>query len=152
MNDSYNTGNDTRLLAMICRLNRLRKQSYLDKFGLHLGQDLILFVLWEEEGIKQSDLAKKLYIKPPTLARALNHMEQNGFIRRETDIDDKRMERVYLTDKGWTIRENIFEMWEKDETQLFAGFEPQERQSFQELMERLYLNLFAYAAKGDTEL
>ncbi len=152
MNDSNNTGNDTRLLAMICRLNRLRKQSYLDKCGLHLGQDLILFVLWEEEGIKQSDLAEKLFIKPPTLARALTHMEQNGFIRRETDPDDKRMERVYLTDKGWTIRENIFEMWEKGETQLFAGFEPQERQSFRKLMERVYLNLFAYAAKGDTEL
>jgi len=148
MKEEENVGLDSRLLAMICRLVRQRTQVELEKLGLHLGQDLILFVLWETEGITQSELAERVYIKPPTLARALNHMEQNQIIRRETDPDDKRLERVYLTEKGAGSKAAILNIWQKGEAELFAGFDEDERTTCQSFLRKMYFNLFAYSEDG----
>lgn len=48
--------------------------------GLHPGQDLLLSVLWREDGIAQAELAVRLGIKAPTVSRALERLERAGVI------------------------------------------------------------------------
>ena len=53
-----------------------------------------------EDGIKTSDLAKRLDIRPSSLTDLLNSMEDNGEIIRVRDKQDSRIIRVHLTDKA----------------------------------------------------
>lgn len=65
----------------------------------------ILFHLAREDGKSQLDLAHLTHLKPPTISVALNKLENEGYVRRESDPMDARRSRVYLTEKGRAIDE-----------------------------------------------
>ena len=68
---------------------------------------LILRVLAHRGGICQLDLARETRLKPPTISVALTKMEEEGLVTRTVDGTDGRATRVYLTDKGMAINDQI---------------------------------------------
>lgn len=92
------------LLAQVCRLVGNRRRRKLETIGLYHGQALILFRLWQEDGIPQRVLADDLHITPPTASSTLQRMERDGWIERRRDRVDQRMVRVYLTSKSKRLR------------------------------------------------
>ena len=88
------------LLAQVCRLVGRRRRMKLKTIGLHHAQGMILFQLWQEDGIPQSMLAKALHIRPPTATSTLRRMERDGWIDRRRGESDRRVVRVYLTEKA----------------------------------------------------
>ena len=54
----------------------------------------------EAEGTAVSALAALLGVKATSLSRMLNNMEEQGLIYRETDEEDKRSVKVFLTPFG----------------------------------------------------
>src|SRR5919199_6745200 len=90
----------------VYRLIRVAKQlgffigARLAPLGLHTGQERLLAVLWEEEGLSQSELVERLSVQPPTVTTALQRLERGEFVYRELDAQNRRISRVYLTDKG----------------------------------------------------
>src|SRR5919199_6974929 len=90
----------------VYRLIRVAKQlgvfigDRLAPLGLHTGQERLLAVLWEEDGLSQSELVERLAVRPPTVTTALQRLEREGFVRREPDASNRRVSRVFLTDKG----------------------------------------------------
>jgi len=60
----------------------------------------ILFHLARKDGRTQLELANLVHITPPTASVALQKLEDEGYILRRSDKDDKRKTRVYLTEKG----------------------------------------------------
>jgi len=92
------------LLAQVCRLFGSRRRTKLESIGLHHAQGLILFQLWQEEGISQRVLARALYITPPTATNTLKRMERDGWIKRRREASDQRVVRVYLTEKAKRLR------------------------------------------------
>ncbi len=61
---------------------------------------MILRNLSRMEGCTQLDLVRLTHLKPPTVSVTLKKLEDSGFVRRETDANDQRAIRVYLTEKG----------------------------------------------------
>ena len=99
--------------------------------GRH-GQNRILAVLVMQDGTSQKDLAYLLGIRPQSLTQALETLEEGGFIERRQDEDDKRVNRVYLTDAGRgraakvaedrrAYAEDAFSMLSEDEKEQFAS-------------------------------
>ncbi len=93
-----------QLLAQVCRLVGLRRRMKLESIGLHYAQGLILFRLWQQDGISQTELAQALHIASPTATNTLKRMERNGWVHRRRDESDQRVVRVYLTEKAQTLR------------------------------------------------
>jgi DNA-binding MarR family transcriptional regulator len=92
------------LLGQVCRLVGSRRRMKLETIGLHHAQGLILFQLWQEDGIAQRVLAKALHITPPTATNTLKRMERDGWITRRREESDQRIVRVYLTEKARSLR------------------------------------------------
>jgi len=93
-------------------------QSYIDSklrpIGLGKGQYLFLIKLYENDGLRQDDLATILKFDKATVARAISRMEKNGFITRKTDPEDRRAKRVYLTGRAIEVKPvllNILYEW-----------------------------------------
>jgi len=78
---------------------RLMTQALADR-GIHPGQAMCLRLLVTNEGITQRDLAKALYVAPPTLTKMLRSMEEAGLVQRHPDAGDARLTRVELTEAG----------------------------------------------------
>jgi len=67
--------------------------------GLTRAQCKVLGYLARNEGINQAGLADLLEIKPMTLVRQIDRMEEDGWIERRPQPGDRRARRLVLTDK-----------------------------------------------------
>lgn len=62
------------LLGQVIRLHRARVHKLFGKLGLYRGQPPILFILWEEDGRTQKEIADRLHLKPATITDGLKRM------------------------------------------------------------------------------
>lgn len=125
------------LLAQICKLHYARVHTLLEELGLYRGQPPVLFALWEQEGATHGELAARLHVKPATITKMIKRMEKAGFVERRSDPQDQRVSRVYLTDAGRSIREQVEQVWRTLEEETFEGLSAEER----DLLHRSFLQM-----------
>jgi DNA-binding MarR family transcriptional regulator len=125
------------LLVQICRLHHARAYTLLEELGLYRGQPPVLFALWEREGLTHSELAARLHVKPATITKMINRMEKSGFVQRRSDSEDQRVSRVYLTDAGRAIQNEVERVWRTLLEETFVGFSLEERL----LLRRFFLQM-----------
>lgn len=91
----------------LMRTNRQLMLRRLTEHGGHPGQTFCLKVLAEHDGITQRDLAERLNVARPTVTVMLQKMEKAGLIERRSDEHDHRYTRIYLTETGWALHEEM---------------------------------------------
>ena len=84
----------------ILQLNYKINYKELLDIDLYPGQPILLETIFEKEGITQSELSNLSLKKPATITTMINRLENIGYIKRVSDINDKRIIRLYLTDLG----------------------------------------------------
>jgi MarR family transcriptional regulator, organic hydroperoxide resistance regulator len=129
------------ILANVCHLHRTRVHQLFDGLGLYQGQPPLLFELWKEEGLTQTELAARLKIAPATVTRMLQRMERSGFIHRQPDPADQRISRVFLTNAGHAIKGQVEKVWETLEAETFATLSAEDRGVLHRLLLQLRENL-----------
>jgi DNA-binding MarR family transcriptional regulator len=77
------------------------------EFGVSSGQWPFLRALWNEEGLTQRELSRRVVMREPTTVTALNGMERAGFIKRVPSKEDRRKVHIFLTAKGRKLREKL---------------------------------------------
>ncbi len=85
----------------------------LHPYGITPIQNLILEVLREEDGLSAGDIGKRLVLDNATLSGVLDRLADRGWIEKRTDLNDKRLLRVYLTGKAKALKGELGE--ERDE-------------------------------------
>jgi len=80
---------------------------------LSKGQYIYLVRIFENEGIIPERLAARIKVDRTTLSRAVKKLEENGFILKESDKENKKIKHLYTTAKGkqavqLIIRENNY--------------------------------------------
>jgi DNA-binding MarR family transcriptional regulator len=130
-----------RLLAQICRMHYGRARELLQGIGLYRGQPPLLEILHEQEGLTHTELATRLGVVPATVTKMLQRMEKAGFVMRQTDTEDQRISRVYLTDAGREIRAKMGVVLRSIAADTFAGFTREERVLLRRLLTQVHDNL-----------
>lgn len=74
------------------------------KYGGTMSIGYVLLNI-EKEGTPSTKLGPKMGMESRSLTRTLKAMEEDGLIKRVNDASDKRMVRVFLTEKGKKERE-----------------------------------------------
>ncbi len=97
----------TVLVTQLARTLRTRLSHNLADSGLYAGQDGVMQLLGEEDGITPGALAQRLGVKAPTMTRTIGRMEAQGFVMRRADDKDARLTKVYLTEEGRNSIERI---------------------------------------------
>jgi DNA-binding MarR family transcriptional regulator len=63
----------------------------------------VLRVLLARDGLKSSDVAARGWSSPGTLTSVVNTLVREGYVERHQDLEDRRVVRLYVTDKGRQI-------------------------------------------------
>lgn len=82
----------------------LQRAFVANGFNITPEQWGVMSALWEHEGLHQSLLAEKTAKDRHNVTRILNRLEKDGFIRREQDLEDLRLHKVYLTEEGKALK------------------------------------------------
>lgn len=88
------------MVSMIHRTHMIFINEKIKDMDITAGQIPFLMVLSREEGISQDDLASHFHIDKGTVARALRRLEDNKYLFREIDPENRRKHLIYLTSKG----------------------------------------------------
>lgn len=81
----------------------------LHRYGLTPIQNLILEALREQDGLSAGDIGKRLVLDNATLSGVLDRLADRDWIEKHTDLNDKRLLRVYLTDKAKALQGELAE-------------------------------------------
>ena len=72
----------------------------MSDLDISAGQFPFILILSEEEGITQEEMAAHFHIDKGTVARALKKLEDNEYLFRKIDSENRRRYLIYLTEKG----------------------------------------------------
>src|SRR5919201_1742496 len=64
----------------------------------------LLIPLYEEDGLRQGELARRARLSKQTLTTMARALERDGLIERRPDPDDARATRLFLTDRARELR------------------------------------------------
>lgn len=82
-------------------------QLKIEPRGITLGMWYFLRALWNEDGLTQRELSRRVGTMEPTTLNAILTMEKAGFVRRARSKKDRRKSHVFLTAKGRKLRSEL---------------------------------------------
>ena len=140
--------NNTQLLInQVLHLYIQRSIYLLRDLKIHPGQCGMLWGLSQNDGLSQKELAKKMKITPPSITVMIRKMEAEGLIKKQQDEKDQRITRIYITDKGRKIAEQMDSVLCQLEKEVFANMSEQEIM----LLHRLLLQMKDNLSKGNKD-
>jgi DNA-binding MarR family transcriptional regulator len=94
-------------LAETSRVLRRRFDRRAAALGATSAQWRVMFRLGREPGLKQVELADRLDVEPISAGRIIDRMEEAGLVERRPDPVDRRVWRLFLTDKAEPVIERL---------------------------------------------
>jgi len=111
------------------------------RLSLTRAQCRTLSYLNRNEGINQAGLADLLEIRPMTLGRQIDRMEEAGWLERRPDPADRRARRLYLTGKARPILGRIISVANVTRDEALALLSPAEAEQLIDLLGRVHATL-----------
>jgi MarR family transcriptional regulator, transcriptional regulator for hemolysin len=118
------------------------------RLGLTRAQCRTLGYLARNEGINQAGLADLLEIRPMTLVRQIDRMEEAGWIERRPDPGDRRARRLYLTAKARPILGRIWRVANETRDEALARLAPHDAEQLIDLLRQVHATLGERLAGG----
>ena len=103
----------------------------------------ILVQLWCTDRLTQMELSIRTGKDKPSVSRLLNHLEKKGYIERREDPEDKRNNRIHLTQKGKQLEEPSLELALKTLKEALKGVDEKELAITKKVLEKVENNLFS---------
>lgn len=111
----------------------------LTPYGLTNMQHLILEGLWYHEGTTAAELGKLLILDKATLSGIIDRLEDAGWIEKRLDTNDKRVFRLYTSNKANEIKTELIGVRKKGNDLLLADFTMEEKILFKRLLRSLFM-------------
>ena len=82
-------------------------------------------------------LARNAHVRPSSVSEVLERLEKSGLIERRRDQKDRRVLRVYLTDKGSAQNESNSARWYRFVGYLMEPLSEAEKESYLQILQKL---------------
>jgi MarR family transcriptional regulator, organic hydroperoxide resistance regulator len=100
----------------------------------------VLFTLWQSDGLKVVELGHQAGLEPSTMTGLLDRMESSGLVCRSADPNDRRVLRIYLTQKGMDVKDVTLETVNHVLGKVFKGISEKELSKAMDLLRKLLSN------------
>jgi DNA-binding MarR family transcriptional regulator len=130
----------TDLRSLLRRASRTASRYYrsqLAQFDLSASQATALLFLSERHGATVRELAGALSADLATASALVDRLMSQGWIRRETDPDDRRRARLLLSDKAVGVLEPLQQATDRTNAMLSEALGAEQASQLAALLERL---------------
>lgn len=130
-----------REIGMIARALDSISNIEFKEYDLTKGQYLYLVRICENPGIIQEKLAEMIKVDRTTAARAIKKLELNGFIEKKDDPHNKKIKKLFPTEKGQQIYPFIKRENDYSNQVALQGFSDDEVETIFNLLQRVRKNV-----------
>ena len=141
-----------REIGMIARALDSISNIEFKELDLTKGQYLYVVRICENPGIIQEKLAEMIKVDRTTAARAIKKLEMNGFIEKKDDEQNKKIKKLYPTEKGQQVYPFIKRENDYSNSVALDGFSEEEAEEIFHLLQRVRKNVekdWEYVKKGN---
>jgi DNA-binding MarR family transcriptional regulator len=141
-----------REIGMIARALDSISNIEFKEYNLTKGQYLYIVRICENPGIIQEKLAEMIKVDRTTAARAIKKLEMNGFIEKKGDEHNKKIKKLFPTDKGNHVYPLIKRENDHSNSVALAGFSEREVENIFQLLQRVRKNIeidWEFVKKGN---
>lgn len=140
-----------REIGMIARALDSISNIEFKEYDLTKGQYLYLVRICEKPGIIQEKLAEMIKVDRTTAARAIKKLETNGFIEKKEDEHNKKIKKLFPTEKGMMVYPFIKRENDYSNSVALEGFSEKETEIMHNFLQRIRKNIetdWEYVKKG----
>ncbi len=101
----------------------------------------LLARLANEDGLSQTALQRQLGVEGATLTNIVQRLQRDGLVARTADLDDRRRQRVWLTEKSRELLPQIARQVEKHRREVQRGLSEADLATLAVLLKRIEGNL-----------
>ena len=141
-----------REIGMIARALDSIANIEFKEYDLTRGQYLYLIRICENPGIIQEKLADMIKVDRTTASRAIKKLEASGFIEKKADAANRKIKRIFPTEKGKEVFPSISKENEHSERVALQGLSEEESVLLIGLLQRVRKNVegdWEYVKKGN---
>ena len=89
-----------KYISILQRLSNIYFANELSSYQIGCGQQFFLLQIFKNPGISLQELASNGSYDKATATRAVKKLEEEAYVRTETDGEDKRVRHIYATEKA----------------------------------------------------
>lgn len=110
---------------------------------IHLQRGQFVFVtrVCENPGINQIDLSNRLKVDKATTTKAVQKLIDEGYVKKERDEKDKRMWRLYPTEKAISVYPTIIDEENRNIAVCFNNFSESKKLQVYDLVKKMRENI-----------
>ncbi|MGM9929721.1 MAG: MarR family winged helix-turn-helix transcriptional regulator [Bacillus sp. (in: firmicutes)] len=141
-----------REIGMIARALDSISNIEFKEYDLTKGQYLYLVRIYENPGIIQEKVAEMIKVDRTTASRAIKKLEMNDFIEKKSDPQNKKIKRLYATEKGKKVYPFIKREHDYSNSVALSGFSETEIETIFTLLQRARKNVeqdWEFVKKGN---
>ena len=132
-----------RIIHLMGVTDRTLKRSISKKVentGVFRSQHRLLMILGKHPDCSQTELAERLEISSAAVAVSLKKLEKSGFISRQCQENDNRVNQVVITEKGWEIIDQSVQYFKEMDKAFLKDFSLEELRQLEAFLERMIKN------------
>ena len=101
----------------------------------------VLARLRVQQGMNQTQLGERMLKDRHNMTRILNLLEKRGYIERRPDSSDRRIFRIFLTESGQGVQEELTPIVTRHLDELLDGILDHDQQTICRILERIVTNI-----------
>lgn len=129
------------LIEAIAKLFRMTRRKSQSGDPISRQEHRMLGTILREDGIRTTDLADRMDIRPASLTASLKRLETYGYIHRERGTKDTRVIHVCATEKAVADHVQFEAERQAQNEQLLTCLTPEETEDFLAICGKLYAYL-----------
>lgn len=130
-----------KLISILHRKSQIYFQRELKPVGVDRGLVKIFSYLAWKPGATQQEIADYFRFDKGTISYLIKKMDKDRYVRKETDPNDRRSSKLYLTEKAQKKEEEIRRVFNGWTELLLSGFDDSGRKKAFEVMEHMIENV-----------
>ena len=120
-------------------------QKYFDKalaqYDIGSGQLMFMLYINEHEGVTMQDATRVIEVDKGTTTKAIQKLIEQGYVQSRTDEADRRVRRLYTTDKTAGIMSSLYDYRNECRSHLAQDLD---FESFEEVLDKVCVNSRMY--------
>jgi DNA-binding MarR family transcriptional regulator len=151
-NREFNMKEILREIGMIARALDSISNIEFKEYDLTRGQYLYLVRICESPGIIQEKVAELIKVDRTTAARSIKKLEMNGFIGKKEDEHNKKIKKLFPTEKGKKVFPFIKRENDYSNVVALEGLSEEEIETLFELLQTVRRNIekdWEFVKKGN---